>query len=127
MSGIDPWHGPGRGATTDGSRAFQHPDSRVSYAPRRGATADGSRGFQPTGMVATFSLRRGATVEAGGSSHVRGVVMRRAATRSVFRVVIRGLKPTATIMGSLRDEEAMPLADDEQALRIQKNLEGFGV
>ena len=39
----------------------------------------------------------------------------------------RGLKPTATIMMSLRDEEAMPMAAAELAKRMEKNLEGLGV
>jgi len=95
---------PGRGATIDGSRAFQRPDHRVSYFPRRGATVD---------AMASCGVARG--------------FMRRAATPIIFGTMIRGLKPTATITMSLRDEDAMPMAAVERAMRIQKNMEGFGV
>ncbi len=116
-----------RGATNDGSREFQRPDHGVSYFPCRSATTDGSRGFQPTVTVETFSFRRGATVDGVTSCGVAHGFMRRSATRFIVGAAICGLKPTATIMRSLRDEEAMPMADDERAMRIQKNLEGLGV
>ena len=125
--GIDPWHRLGRGATTDGSRAFQRPDHRVSYSPRRRATVDVSRGFQPTGINACYVFRRGATVDAAVSRGVAHGFMRRAATRVIVGVAIRGLKPTATVMRSLRDEEGMPMADDERTKRIQNNFEGLRV
>ena len=95
---------PGRGATIDGSRAFQRPDHRVSYFPRRGATVD-----------------------AAVSRGVAHGFMRRAATHETVGAVARGLKPTATITMSLRDKEAMPMADNERAKWIQTNMEGFGV
>jgi hypothetical protein len=46
--------------------------------------------------------------------------------------VNRGLKPTATITGSLRDQRHVELADLNQeagalAKQIQKNFEGLGV
>ena len=47
---------------------------------------------------------------------------RRSATREVWGVRFRGLKPTATIMGSLRDQESATLAK-----KIQKNFEELGV
>ena len=47
---------------------------------------------------------------------------RRSATRDVLEIGVRGLKPTATIMGSLRDREAAALAK-----KIQKNFEELGV
>ena len=46
----------------------------------------------------------------------------RSATRDVLRIGVRGLKPTATIMGSLRDREAAALAK-----KIQQNFEELGV
>ena len=49
--------------------------------------------------------------------------MRRSATRFIVGAAIRGLKPTATIRQSLRDEEAMSMADDERAGRMEMNLE----
>ena len=79
----------------------------------RGAMIDGSRGFQPTGINAPKLYRRGATVDAVASRGVAHGFMRRAATRSNIGIVvrglkpIRGLKPTATIAMSLRDEEAV--------------------
>ena len=99
----------------------------------RGAMIDGSRGFQPTGAFqptginAPNSPRRGATVDAMASCGVARGFLRRAATPIIFGTMIRGLKPTATITMSLRDEDAMPMAAVERAMRIQKNMEGFGV
>ena len=91
----------------------------------RGAMIDGSRGFQPTGINACYEFRRGATADAMASLGVAHGFMRRAATRVVGGNAIRGLKPTATITMSLRDKKAMPMADDERTLRIQKNFEGL--
>ena len=77
---------PGRGATIDGSRAFQRPVARPHPLPRRGATVDGD----------------GWRLAAPG-------FMRRAATRGITGgAAVRGLKPTATIMRSRRDEKAVP-------------------
>ena len=85
------------------------------------------RGFQPTGTNAANLFRRGATADAVASRGVAHGFMRRAATRVIVGAVVRGLKPTATITMSLRDEDAMPMAAVERAMRIQKNMEGFGV
>ena len=167
----------GRGATNDGSRAFQRPDHQVSYSLRRGATVDpmvtlgvahgfrrrsamrfifrdmfrglkptatisrsrrdeeafsgrgatndGSRAFQRPDHQVSYSLRRGATVDPVVTLGVAHGFRRRSATRFIFRDMVRGLKPTATIMKSRRDEEAMPMADDEWAMGIEKNLEGL--
>jgi len=57
---------------------------------------------------------------------------RRSATHGVWRTTNRGLKPTATIMGSRRDQRTFELADVNQeaaavAKKIQKNFEGLGV
>ena len=93
----------------------------------RGATIDGSRGFQPTGINASFSFRRGATVDPVVPRDVVPGFMRRSATQFIGGAVVRGLKPTATIMRSRRDEEARPMAADVRAIRIQMNLEGLGV
>ena len=84
--------------------------------PGRGATSEGSRGFQPTGKRAPCSIRRGATGEWGGGAAMR--FKRRSATQDDWETANRGLKPTATIMGSLRDREAAVLAK-----KIQKNFE----
>ncbi len=116
ICGIDPIRGSGRGATIDGSRAFQRPDHRVSYFLRRGATVDGSRGFQPTGINASYSFLRGATVDRVASCGVAPGFMRRSAARDIFGTVIRGLKPTATVMRSRRDEDGMPMHADEWAV-----------
>ena len=89
----------------------------------RGATIDGSRGFQPTVMVTTNLFRRGATVDGVAARGVAPGFMRRSATRFIVGAAIRGLKPTATIRQSLRDEEAMSMADDERAGRMEMNLE----
>jgi len=69
--------------------------------PRRGATVDGSRGFQPTEWGTPQGLRRGATVE-GVAIGMLGF-MRRSATLGICVYKDRGLKPTATILWSLRD------------------------
>ena len=97
-----------RGALIDGSRAFQRPGHRILCFLRRGATADGSRGFQPTGNNVPELFRRGATVDPVAPRVVASGFMRRSATRFIVDPVIRGLKPTATVMRSLRDEEGMP-------------------
>jgi hypothetical protein len=57
---------------------------------------------------------------------------RRSATRDGGWTVNRGLKPTATITGSLRDQRHVELADLNQeavalAKKIQKNFEELGV
>lgn len=65
---------------------------------RRGATFEGSRGFQPTVSDATRSSRRGATIDGGWS---RSIVAPR--QMRMFDIADRGLKPTATIVSSLRD------------------------
>ncbi len=116
-----------RGATIDGSRVFQRPGYRVPYFLRRGATVDGSRGFQPTVTGRKYSFRRGATVDPVASRGVASGFMRRSATRFIVGSMFRGLKPTATLMRSRRDEEVMPMAADEWARRMEKNLEGVGV
>jgi hypothetical protein len=86
----------------------------------RGATPDGSRGFQPTVSGCGRFVRRGATGEWGV---VDGMIFRRrSATRDAWGVRFRGLKPTATTMGSLRDQETAALAK-----KIRKNFEGLGV
>ena len=103
ICGIDPSRRSGRGATTDGSLAFNRQDHRVSYFLRRGATVD---------PVASRGVARG--------------FMRRSATRFIVGSMVRGLKPTATIMRSRRDEEGMPMATDERAMLMKKNLEGLG-
>lgn len=54
------------------------------------------------------------------------VFMRRSATRMIVGSMVRGLKPAATIMRSRRDEEGMPMAADERAMRMEMNLEGLG-
>ena len=105
ICGIDFKRRPGRGA-----------DGALS----RGTTSDGSRGFQPTESRVRLVSRRGATGEWG--AWVTVGFKRRDATRYVWRTANRGLKPTATIMGSLRDREAAALAK-----KIQKNFEGLGV
>ena len=94
--------------------------SPVTSHPGRGATTEGSRGFQPTENRAPCSVRRGATVDLGESraTHFK----RRSATHGVWRTANRGLKPTATVMGSLRDREAAALAK-----KIQENLKELGV
>jgi len=74
----------------------------------RGAMTDASRGFQPTVMIGTYSFRRGATVDPVASRGVAHGFMRRSATRFIAGTVVRGLKPTATVMRSLRDEDAFP-------------------
>ena len=74
----------------------------------RSATIDGSRGFQPTVTVERYLFRRGATVDGVASRGVARGFMRRSATLVIFGTAIRGLKPTATIIRSLRDEEAFP-------------------
>ena len=88
--------------------------------PGRGATIEGSRGFQPTEKRAPCFVRRGATVDLRGCATMR--FKRRSATHGVWRTTNRGLKPTATVMGSLRDREATALAK-----KIKKNFEGLGV
>ena len=57
---------------------------------------------------------------------------RRSATRDVWANADRALKPTTTVMGSLRDQRHVELADLNQeaaalAKKIQKNFEGLGV
>ncbi len=96
----------------------------------RGATSDGSRGFQLTVKAGQGGIRRGATHEWG----VVGVTYfkRRSATRDAFGFVDRGLKPTATVMRSLRDQCDVERADLNQeaavlSKTIQKNFEGLGV
>jgi len=69
----------------------------------RGAMIDGSRGFQPTGINAPKLYRRGATVDAVASRGVAHGFMHRVATRSKIGLVVRGLKPTASIARSRRD------------------------
>ena len=93
---------------------------RSNRCVSRGATPDGSRGFQPTVSGCGRIVRRGATDEWGVDGDI--VFRRRSATRDAWGVRLRGLKPTATIMGSLRDQEAAALAE-----RIQKNCEELGV
>ena len=98
--------------------------------PGRGATLESSRGFQPTDNRVRLVIRRGATVDAGGST--TGGFKRRSATHRVWGVANRGLKPTATITGSLRDQRHVELADLNQeaaalAKKIQKNFEELGV
>ena len=113
-----------RRAANEGSRAFQRPDQwtigDARRVVRRGATSDGSRGFQPTGNRAPVFIRRGATGDLGGWATRR--FNRRSATRDVLGFANRGLKPTATVTGSLRDREAVALAK-----KIQKNFEELGV
>ena len=79
-----------------------------SSGVHRGAMTDGSRGFQPTVMIGTSSFRRGATVDPVASRGGAPGFKRRAAMRFVVVAGSRGLKPTATVMKSLRDEEALP-------------------
>jgi len=69
---------------------------------RRVATTDGSRGFQPTVGRPPQGTRRVATVEHAVAADGSGF-KRRDATPHIFGPVIRGLKPTATVMRSLRD------------------------
>jgi len=104
--------------------------SAATSRPGRGATIEGSRGFQPTDERAPCSVRRGATVEASGRAF--GDFKRRSATQHVWQTGNRGLKPTATITRSLRDQRTFELADVNQeaaavAKKIQKNFEGLGV
>ena len=99
--------------TEDGGRklAIGNP-STSAFRPRvvgRGATSDGSRGFQTTDAAGRGYLRRGATGESG--AYGGNDFMRRAATREVLGVRFRGLKPTATIMGSLRDQTGLAAED----------------
>ena len=92
--------------------------SPMTSHPGRGATIEGSRGFQPTEKRAPCFVRRGATVDLGGGVAMH--FMRRSATHGVWRTTYRGLKPTATVMGSLRDREGTELAKT-----IQKIVEGL--
>src|SRR6266446_3942819 len=96
----------------------------------RGATSDGSRGFQPTVKACQGGIRRGATDDWG----VVGVTYfkRRSATRDAFGFADRGLKPTATVIRSLRDQcdvERADLYKDAAGLAkaIQKKFERLGV
>jgi hypothetical protein len=78
----------------------------------RSATIDGSRGFQPT-VTVTNLFRRCATIDWVAAYGVPPGFMRRDATRFPDLAnrglkPFRGLKPTATIIRSLRDEEAFP-------------------
>ncbi len=76
----------------------------------RGATSDGSRGFQPTDSDDEQMIRRGATIERVCSTKRNGWPIaerwfnRRSATTLVCRFANRGLKPTATFVRSLRDQ-----------------------
>ena len=83
----------------------------------RGATSDGSRGFQPTVRAYRGVIRRGATVDCGVFGEM--CFRRRSATRDGLCVRFRGLKPTATIMGSLRDH-ACRRAANEGSLAFQR-------
>jgi hypothetical protein len=89
---------------------------RATLAERvcRGAAADGSRAFQRPVSPIKGRVRRVAAVERAGldqdatksnmTSRLRAVdFKRRSATRGLGRCPNRGLKPTATIMESLRD------------------------
>jgi hypothetical protein len=81
--------------------------------------------FMPVLRLATVSgcgriMCRGATDESGVDDGI--VFKRRSATRDGRGVRFRGLKPTATIMGSLRDQEAAALAKN-----IQRTFEALGV
>src|SRR5260221_367039 len=64
--------------------------------------ADGSRGLQPT-VFGRTELRRGATPD--GCGRRRRLFNRRSAT-TLFLMPDRGLKPTATVNPSLREEPA---------------------
>jgi len=88
--------------------------------PGRGATLECSRGFQPTEKRPVCSVRRGATIDLGGSATMD--FNRRSATHGVWRTANGGLKPTATIMRSLRDREAAASAN-----MIQKHFEEWRV
>jgi hypothetical protein len=70
----------------------------------RVATADGSRGFQPTvSILAQMSVSRVATPEM--HAHARGRIQSSLRDDTAFgRSADRALKPTATIVTSLRDE-----------------------
>jgi len=70
--------------------------------PCRVAAFDFSRGFQPTVSVMSINSVASATVEPAGmiQSSLRDVVK---------RSPIRGLKPTAKITRSLRDQRGRPL------------------
>jgi len=98
-------------------RGLKPTEYRSEQSIRRSATPDGSRGFQPTDQRPPKPFRRGATVEPGGCTD-HTVFMRRDATRDVFRFGFRGLKPTATIMMSLRDQaRRIATTDGSRALR----------
>jgi len=82
----------------------RRPGRKADGALSRGATFDGSRGFEPTESRVRLDFRRGATGELGVWMAMR--FKRRSVTRGVGLIANRGLKPTATIMGSLRDRVA---------------------
>jgi hypothetical protein len=87
-----------------------------------------------TNDICGIDFKRRSSRGATGDGGVVGEVYfkRRSATRDGGRTVNRGLKPTATITGSLRDQRHVELADLNQeavglAKTIQKNFEGLGV
>jgi hypothetical protein len=88
-------------------RMKQIPLDIPTSGTHRGAITDGSRGFQPTVTVGEYSSRRGATVDVVASRGMAHGLKRRDATRFILRSTVRGLKPTATVMRSRRDEEAV--------------------
>ena len=98
----------------------------------RGATVDGSRAFQRPVKMRTLPIRRGATVESrpGGARYFRKFNCR-SATNDRGDGANRGMNAPATIRRSLRDQD-IELADLNQeaaelGTTIQQNFEEFGI
>ena len=108
--------------------AFHHaPGFGIKDVIRRGATSDGSRAFQRPVRQSKLCPCRGATAEPWPCA--TPIIRRRSATQRIMIHDARGLKPTATIRRSLRDESQADLNQEatELAKKIQKNFEGLGI
>ena len=97
-----------------GSSRFSEDGIKLSERPEDAERPpDGSRGLQPT-VFDKAGVRRGATLE--GCKTLRLAFSRRSATR-LFVASDRGLKPTATVTASLRED----LADANRDLQSQRD------
>ncbi len=106
---------------------FECPNNGVRVVFRRTATITGSRGFQPTDDGVPRFARRAATIERNPHDFNR-----RSATRAVWLEHDRGLKPTAIIKGSLRDQDCimrlgLNLEASAPAMKNHENFEDLGI